>query len=1752
MPESNSQPRDIIPPRRIGAAGLGLAIFFILVLVYFRLASPEQFFERFDPFEAYPTAPMQEAMEVERVEKEHGAILELGSRFAGQPGYYRTAAYIRAAFERAGLEIHTQEFQTVAPQTSYREISRVHSGTSRQEPRLEPIDDVSIYPFMPNFLQPVVTPPEGITGELVLIDEETLNTRRSFDGCIGLIDSLQEKVPRGYGFDWTRYANLGMVALLISHSEGLEEAPWMKFSPSHEKWAMVSSVPINYVRLAATKEIFDYIGQQIRLRVRVDYRRVDNVNLFGVLRAPEPSSEAILFTVPYDTPSILPDLALGVLPALSPTIQLRLLEGLLSYPETRRRDIIFASLGSSALGDAGHNNLIRVIGKRNRDFKPERSLLLGEYDPKRDQLAGIEMDPGDLRQVHLAEKWEKNERDSYRVGRVLELFEIDGFASDPEATREILGSLDRPVRTLAEEQFSYVVKTRAFELSEPLMAAKVAVERESNSDVTESEAFKGYLRTRREFDEAYTASGYRMPNLLRSRPETVEKFSLLTRFKQRIEELKLHHERRRRELKQDATLLKLFDQYDRIGLFSIRLAPAPPDSNGETEVEVVASGSGVGTVQSTMHRIILRLMNRAHRRLAVGEALEIPEPGERQDQTVGKHLGHFVSRLAPQMWGNLGFPTFFVYNLERNKSYTHYASPVDLPFMRDLSTLSGTFKIVGESFLSMAHGNGSLEPHHIGIDHRKREFGGRVLAAEIGQSLVPNYPVKDALVACRSKTDQNLWAYPGHHRHPILMSDVYGRYEASRIYNVFPVYSSVGRDSGLIAPLAVKIGKNGFISHIKDEGNVTQRSFKSTKVPWWRAQDLTLILFPASPISVLDMINPQTLREYAGVQMIRSKGLTIPDRFCFFENRGLVATFLEPDQRCFVELQSGAQEHERAKVTRAFMTNVDEMPIESRQREIDGDGYLVSDHPFVRNLPTEVAHSMAYVNGRRLAMQNDYGMADARTNEYHQKVITHLDQSQENSLSKKASIREARQAVTYATLNHPVLRESIMEAVVGILWYLALLVPFIFFFEKLLFCFSDVRQQIIAQTIIFIIVFALLRILHPAFAMVRSALMILLGFIIILISVGITILFSGKYKESFREMMKKRGRVDAAEVNKLGVIASAFMLGLNNMNRRKARTGLTCATLTMITFVIICFASIQDDLVEDNFASGKAHYQGLLLKHRQMAPFRPSEIQAIEEKYGDRYDVCPRFMRIGHEDYRSRRRNADLLIRYKGEGGLRKVEFDSVIRFTHDDPIRNQIRFLTDNEWFTEKDEIESETLPPVFIPDAMAERLNVSVSQVNREAVKVWINGEECVVRGIFDSSAYNSMTDLDGYRLLPFDVTAIEVLTKKGPGTGVVASEDEPKIPPDRIILAPYSDHRFVVNEGHGRLISVVISMPEAGRKEVRTVVEGYLEQTAKPLSYGLDGVAYWARRTREAKVGDFVDLVIPLFIAAFTVLNTMRGSVYERRDEIYVYNSVGIAPRNVFFMFLTEAFVYAVIGSVLGYILSQGTGRILTALDLTGGLNMTFTSLTTVYASLVLFGAVLISTYFPARSAMEIAAPAEDAGWSLPDPEGDFLRFHLPFTFNFQGRIGILAFFDRKLLDHGEGGAGRFFSDEPKLSVHHEPHPQRDSIYVPAIAATIWLKPFDLGVCQRLTIAMPLDEEEREYKVRIEIERISGTRDSWLRLNYDFISQVRQHFLHWRALSAEDREELFTEAKERLTGSLSEDSDTISDPTSTVLSS
>ena len=649
--------------------------------------------------------------------------------------------------------------------------------------------------------------------------------------------------------------------------------------------------------------------------------------------------------------------------------------------------------------------------------------------------------------------------------------------------------------------------------------------------------------------------------------------------------------------------------------------------------------------------------------------------------------------------------------------------------------------------------------------------------------------------------------------------------------------------------------------------------------------------------------------------------------------------------------------------------------------------------------------------------------------------------------------------------------------------------------------------------------------------MVRSSLMILLGFVIMLISGGVTIMSSGKFHENLEELRKKSGKVKAADINAMSAVNSAFMLGLNNMHRRKLRTGLTCATLVLMTFVMICFTSVQSDLVDKQMTLGKAAYQGFVVKKERFRTLTGGEVYALNEEYTHVHDVCTRGFLIGHPDREGFYNNPVINAVYETPDGVTKrITFDSALTFSDREPLRGALRITSRPAWFTAEDCMVSDNPPPVMIPDAAADELGISVADVDAGRAMITLASRRYPVKALFDAESLEMMRDLDGANLLPFDINGLDTVSVDRNAGHVLADEDSPRIAARNVVLFPDGRIPEEFQNAYSRLVtaSTAVAMPDLSYPEARAEIDAYMERSARPVYYGLDGLAYLGKRTRETSLAGLLDMLIPLVIAALVVLNTIRGSVYERRDEIYVYNAVGIAPRYVFFMFFAEAIVYSVVGAVLGYILSQGVGRILTELDMTGGMNMTFTSLSTIYASLAIAGATFISTFFPARTAMEVATPAEDAGWELPEPTDDVLNFNLPFTFTHHDRIAVLSFFHRYLQDHGEGSAGRFYAGPPGLTVSDQFDPLANGAYIPRIRCTIWLKPYDLGVAQQLEVSLPTDAETGEYIAHIELTRLSGTREAWTRLNKGFVGQVRKHFLHWRAVSDEDRAAMFVEAR------------------------
>jgi hypothetical protein len=1653
----------------LGAAAFAVVGITALIL-FLRAFAPPRYERPAEALSDYDRAAMQAAMAPRRVAERFEEVSALGSRSVGQEGHRRCEELIRRAYRDAGLEVLEQELDTVHPLASRAELLG-EDGTPT---------GVAVWPLYPNHVQPMVSPEDGLSGVLTPVTDELLATARDFSGMIALID-LSASEPRGIGWNAARYADLGFVALVAAHPGGLEAI---------ERRALLGlymTIPVNYVRVVADASVFSLSGRTVRLAVEQAFRSVANRNLIGILCAGGDAREALVVAVSYDGFSSLPDKNPCSLGALQVAIQLQLAAGMAPYRETLRRDVVFVATGSDFMAQNSQCEFLRTIGRVRQ---------------------------GAERRILIERKMAEHRARDAAAREILACFDDEAFCVGVPPTTERVSALPPAMQEVFDEQLRYVMRTLVFHRAEALLQARIAFEKTGDEDLG-GEPYRRFRAAKRAHDQANNASSYPLAVMLQLLAETPGIIDLRAALQARWEHLLDFHSTGIRRCEEGLSLNAALSKYDNLIVVSPALSPA--EGGGGREELSFTCGSDIPAGDQAQE--FRRLLDQAAQELGLAKDLGIVLGGRRDH---GRKIFSAVSGMpiAADAWSMLSFPAFTV--VSPGNSYSKFAAPSPLPLGDRAGTLRASLAVLGETALSVAFGNGrfpTLEYRYV------PSFRGSVFAAGVGTSIVPNYPVEGALMLALPA-----WRSPvvngACYGHLLFYTDPYGRYEQ-------PLCTSKYGGRYEYSPEAALFDEDGLLAYYKDRGPRAQRIYRSINVGGPKIEEpVNLVLFRATPVALLNRINPQTLKEYTGVEFLQRRSLTAPESEAQIVSGDGLLAFVPPAERFFVTLKAGSADNELVQTTRAFMLNIPSGFRGDPDREIDGPGYLAQDHPILRNVTEDIARSMAFLNERRLGLQQRYGMADEMTLEFHRKAKVFLEDAGQPGLSARERRRTAERSATYSTQNHPVVRGSIAEAIWGILWYLGLLVPFVFFAEKLVFCHTDIRRQLAAQGVIFLVVFVLLRVLHPAFQMVRSSAMILLGLVIFLVSAGVTVLLSGKFRENIEALQRSVARVKGAHASTTGIVITAFMLGLNNMHRRRVRTGLTCATLLLLTFVMICFTSVQSSVVDRTTAVTKASYSGFLVKNEMFRGISGGEVGALETRFVDRASVAPRAMYLGERDQATAQcRNPELEIVYGQGDDATSVAASSCVFLSTHEPLRDKIRMVSETAWFTEELARDKSRPAPIMISDVAARTLSIDPARVGSEEVTVEVNGKEFRVHGVFDAEVFERLQDLDGRNLLPFDIEAM--IDPKISNWQVIASEEAPRIPATRVLLGLAGTFDEVtVSAGPAkvlpRTVSVAVDLGPVPYKTARREIESYLEQSGVPTYFGLEGVAFLGTRARERTVTGLIEMVIPLAIAALTVLNTMRGSVYERRYEIYVYNAVGIAPKYVFLMFMAEAMVYAVVGSLLGYILSQGTGRILTAAGLTGGLNMNFTSLSTVYASLTIAAAVFVSTIFPARSAMEIASPAEDSGWRLPQAEGDTLTFVLPFTFDHHDRIAILAFVHRYLVNHGEGGSGPFFAGTPQLGVLGRTDPLAGGAYVPGLDVMVWLKPFDLGVSQRVEIALGTDPDTGEFAPLVTLTRVTGTREAWLRLNEVFVARIRQHFLHWRAVSQDLRGELFIEAR------------------------
>jgi hypothetical protein len=240
---------------------------------------------------------------------------------------------------------------------------------------------------------------------------------------------------------------------------------------------------------------------------------------------------------------------------------------------------------------------------------------------------------------------------------------------------------------------------------------------------------------------------------------------------------------------------------------------------------------------------------------------------------------------------------------------------------------------------------------------------------------------------------------------------------------------------------------------------------------------------------------------------------------------------------------------------------------------------------------------------------------------------------------------------------------------------------------------------------------------------------------------------------------------------------------------------------------------------------------------------------------------------------------------------------------------------------------------------------------------------------------------------------------------------------LPADLVVIVPYQTVMALGGSLEG--VAVHLDSEEAVRRTAIHLAERF---GVTIFSGEADGVFMY-------QVGDALsysgvpNILIPILISALIVLNTMISSVYERKREIQVYTSVGLAPSHVSFLFIAESLAFAVLSTVLGYLVAQTAASLFAATPLWRGVTVNYSSLAGVAAMVLIMAVVLVSVLYPSRVAAAIAIPDVNRAWTLPEPQGNQLVLTLPFLMKYREQRGIGAFLQDYYLAHQDVSHGLF---------------------------------------------------------------------------------------------------------------------------------
>jgi len=1616
---------------------------------------------------------------VPEVRRDVGWLAAASSRVVGTAGHDEVLSKLESEIRTfPGVTVWTHTFHAVLPSAREATLTMAGEGST---------DRHRVYPLWPAGVRLNTTPPGGISGGLIYVRNGDLGDLpvKSLQGRIAVMDVSG-------GRNWRTLFALGVRAAILLGSEG----ETFRDFESH-----LLPIPVNFPRFyvpagpLADKLRSGTSGNTLgTIRCLAEWREARATNIYALLK-PAGTAEprrALAIAAPIDAVSAVPDLAPGADAAVDAATALAALRRMAQRPP--EHPVLFAFLDAYAIDQLGMRRMLLALGSL-----PELSVKLQKPD--------VETQAIYLEHEELARKLEEEDdplnafhRRAYRPLRDYVKQEIQ---------KEVL-VLDANLEPLRLRQFRLEAKGSALE-RDSLDAEIEALQKERFRYYSAQKQLIRATPVEKAVRPRAHALWQRARARIRGQLEAVERILAADAANERI----------RKEL---LAALGLDDDPERpvrplaflVGLdlsdASVAVGPSFRDDyfkRHETRnsrdfcrwLQVMIKDR----TREVWPNDLRRAVNLAPTRGLEPGRLEDEGKEPDQESPLAVNLSplkgledpssHRVS-MSVNLTGpalSFGLPAMTWATLDGLRARVD--TPQDRPDRLDWTRLGPQVDATVALLDAWVRDPAFKPTPKVSLPHVLR-IHGHVVDQAPGEPVarVPMEGYLTVLIPGESTRVEDVPPTPGMRRLEFRRTSVDGRF----------VMDGITGNTGkrFLGLQAYKLDQAGRIIRTVN----TEKGGKGVRLEvdrhWRKAQPLRAVVFSCREFSVADLFDPRFLMPLHEVSVLDARR-GVPRRLNQLLMQGMLSFCVEHGVRWELLLRAGIVGNRMVLVNTLLPEQAQGLTVRESLRGFS-DRERLPAHPFL-----VAANDFYNLDARRLEDYRKAGLAN--------KAIQRIQDVTRSEIEKADAafhrddgagfFRHAMGALANEVRSYQAVRRTADDVIRGAIFLLLVLLPFSYAMERLLFASAHIYRQIFGGVGIFAVMATILWSFHPAFRMSSMPAMIIMAFGVIFMSLLVICMIFSKFEAELEKVRSGKAESSSAKTSRLGLLTTSIRLGIANMRKRKLRTALTGITVILITFALLCFMSASTYVEKtEQSVDARAVAPAVLVRQPGERVLPYEALGFLRNMLGADTPVIPRYWWWNslYAQWRLHVRNP--------ETG-KQIALAAALGLSPEEPRVSGIDKVCPNwERFAEGN--------GCYLAKSAADELEVMPGDT------VVIAGRSLRLTGVYDDVRFNAdIRRIDGKSLLPPDYSLLDyrersrkrrsdiktLMLELAGGAGRGEQTGTPPLSSSQVALLP---GEMLVGMKNCSLRSIAI--PAGTKEQARSLAMDLSTKLAFPVYFGSEEEVRVVAATPLVPKAP-KSLLIPLLIAGFIIFNTMLSSLAERKGEIYVYTSLGLAPLHIGVLFLAEAVTYGMLGSICGYVMGQGSATVFSALGWMGGITLNFGGTQAIATMLLVLAVVIVSSLVPAYLAGKVAAPSNEMRWVVPAPIQEaqeyVIRDILPFTATSKTAPGVAAFLHEYFEAHTDGAIGQFTSADLRATRSLD----GNSSCI-RIEGTTWLAPYDLGVRQHLSVKIKeLPGDEDLYEIGVALTHSAGQIRTWHRLNRTFLGDLRRQLLGWRKLTS-----------------------------------